>query len=60
MDNNKDYQTHYVKFKFKSFVTKIKTSTVSNNMSVMPLDVLGCIIATMKVSTCVTRPKGPG
>ncbi|EEB15845.1 conserved hypothetical protein [Pediculus humanus corporis] len=35
---------------------------LSNNRSVMPLDVLGRTRATLKESTCLTnpRPRGPG
>ena len=33
---------------------------LSNNRSVMPLDVLGCTRATLKGSTCSPLPKGMG
>src|SRR6202000_215047 len=33
---------------------------LSNNRSVMPLDVLGCTRATLKESACVPYPKGLG
>ena len=33
---------------------------LSNNRSVMPLDILGCTRATLKESACFFWPKGPG
>ena len=33
---------------------------LSNNRSVMPLDVWGCTRATMETPTCVPAPKGVG